>query len=215
MRRILNFHNIGERKYDIVGKTMGEDEYMLLEICDEIHKILEQKGQAIVAIDGRCGSGKSTLARKLSEKFDCNVFHMDDYYLQKFQRTKERYDEPGGNVDRERFKAEVLEPLLHHQDVFYRVLDCPTLTFKPAVVFPYKKVNIIEGSYSCHPDLREAYDLKIFLDIDLEKRYERIESREGHQGLIEFKQKWIPLEEKYFSAFDIQHLCDLYFRAGD
>ena len=32
---------------------------------------------------------------------------MDDFYLQEYQRTQERYNEPGGNVDRERFKKEV------------------------------------------------------------------------------------------------------------
>lgn len=187
---------------------------MILEICEEISKILHEKGDVIIAIDGRCGSGKSTLAKRLGEQFDCNIFHMDDYYLQRHQRTEERYDEPGGNVDRERFKEEVLEPLIKHKNVFYKALDCPTLTFKEAVVYPYKHINIIEGSYSCHPELRDAYDLKIFLDIDLDKRYERIEEREGKEGLAEFKQKWIPLEEKYFSAFDIQHICDLYFKAG-
>ena len=57
----------------------------------------------IVAIDGRCGSGKTTVAGVLGKRLDAVVFHMDDFYLQKHQRIEERYNEPGGNVDRERW----------------------------------------------------------------------------------------------------------------
>ena len=87
----------------------------------KINKIYQQKGHVTIAIDGRCGSGKTTLANKLKAYFDCHIFHMDDFYLQEYQRTQERYNEPGGNVDRERFKKEVLEPLKEHQDV---LSDC-------------------------------------------------------------------------------------------
>lgn len=180
----------------------------------KINKIYQQKGQVTIAIDGRCGSGKTTLANKLKAYFDCHIFHMDDFYLQEYQRTQERYNEPGGNVDRERFKKEVLEPLKEHQDVLYRPFDCSTMSISEGTRYPYKPINIIEGSYSCHPELIDAYDLSIFVDIDETLRLKRIEKRNGKEVLDMFIKKWIPLEEKYFSSFDIQNHCDFYFKAG-
>ena len=69
------------------------------------------KNFVMVAIDGKCTSGKTTLASKLAEIYDCNVFHMDDFFLRPEQRTSERFAEIGGNVDYERFQEEVLFPL--------------------------------------------------------------------------------------------------------
>ena len=104
---------------------------------------------------------------------------MDDFYLQEYQRTQERYNEPGGNVDRERFKKEVLEPLKEHHDVLYRPFDCSTMSISEGALYSYKPINIIEGSYSCHPELIDAYDLSIFVDIDELLRLKRIEKRNG------------------------------------
>lgn len=184
-------------------------------LIEAMNKIYQQKGHVTIAIDGRCGSGKTTLANKLKTYFDCHIFHMDDFYLQEYQRTQERYNEPGGNVDRERFKKEVLDPLKNQQDVLYRPIECSSMSISEGTVYPYKPINIIEGSYSCHPELIDDYDMTIFLDIDESLQHKRIEKRNGKEALNMFIKKWIPLEEKYFSSFDIQNHCDFYFKAGD
>lgn len=189
--------------------------YKEQDVLEAINEIYKQKGHVTIAIDGRCGSGKTTLANKLKAYFDCHIFHMDDFYLQEYQRTQERYNEPGGNVDRERFKKEVLDPLKNQQDVLYRPIECSFMSISEGKVYPYKSINIIEGSYSCHPELIDAYDITVFLDIDEPLRLKRIEKRNGKEALNMFIKKWIPLEEKYFSSFDIQNHCDFYFKAGD
>lgn len=189
--------------------------YKEQKVLAAINEIYKQKGHVTIAIDGRCGSGKTTLANKLKEYLDCHIFHMDDFYLQEYQRTQERYNEPGGNVDRERFKKEVLDPLKNQQDVLYRPIECSSMSISEGTVFPYKPINIIEGSYSCHPELIDDYDMTLFLDIDESLRLKRIEERNGKEALNMFMKKWIPLEEKYFSSFDIQNHCDFYFKAGD
>ena len=53
----------------------------------------------LVAIDGMCGSGKTTLGQVLSKVYDCNLFHMDDFFLRPEQRTAERMAQDGGNVE--------------------------------------------------------------------------------------------------------------------
>ena len=70
-------------------------------------------------------------------------------------------------------------------------------------------INIAEGSYSCHHALWDSYDLRIFLDVDPDKQLRRIKERNGERQLEIFAQRWIPLEEKYFSELNIKQRCDL------
>ena len=174
-----------------------------------------KSGPAILAIDGRCASGKTTLGKTLAAEWDATLFHMDDFYLQPHQRTAERLAEPGGNVDRERFLAEVLLPLTNGKPVPYRRFNCGTLKFEPTEIIKPKDIAIVEGSYSCHPVLREYYSLRIFMDIAPEKQMERIIRRNGPETAERFRTLWIPLEEAYFTACEVREKCDLNVKNDD
>lgn len=180
-------------------------------VISEINKL--KQNRCIVAIDGRCAAGKSTLAQQLKEYFQCSVIHMDDFFLQPHQRTKERLEEPGGNIDYERFLQEVIHPLQNNLDFSYRVFDCKQLDFKEKINVHQTDVIIIEGSYSCHPNFKDIYDLKLFLDVDKDKQLLRIERRNGSAQLNMFIARWIPMEEKYFETFDIKDNCDIVFKS--
>ena len=95
-------------------------------VKQQIDHLLAQKDFVTVAIDGQCTSGKTTLAAQLAAIYDCNVFHMDDFFLRPEQRTAARFAEVGGNVDYERFYREVLLPLQERQPFSYRPFDCGT-----------------------------------------------------------------------------------------
>ena len=157
----------------------------------------------LVAIDGRCGSGKTTLGEYLIQVFDCNVFRMDDFFLRMEQRTPERMAETGGNVDYERFKETVLAPVLRKETVFYQPFSCQTWGLLHAHEIPYKKLNIIEGSYSMHPYFGNPYQLRIFLNISPEDQMENIKRRNGLEKAEDFRSKWIPKEEAYFEKFRV------------
>ena len=168
-------------------------------VIKQIDDLLTQKDAVIVAIDGKCTSGKTTLASKLAELYDCNVFHMDDFFLRPEQRTPERFAEVGGNVDYERFLEEVLLPLKSSKTFSYRPFDCSTFTLSDPVIVTPKRLNIIEGTYSQHPYFRNPYDLKILLTIDEETQHRRILDRPEflHKRFFE---EWIPMENRYFDA---------------
>ena len=51
---------------------------------------MNEKDRILIAIDGSCTAGKSTLASLLARDLDCNLFHMDDFFLREEQRTEER-----------------------------------------------------------------------------------------------------------------------------
>ena len=157
----------------------------------------------IIAIDGRCASGKTTLAKAISEQIDCNVIHMDDFFLRPEQRTANRLATPGENIDHERFLVEVLIPLSKGLPVTYHPFDCHKMGFGEEILLSPKKINIVEGSYSYHPSLRDYYAYTFFLTISLEEQMKRIIDREGVEKAKIFKEKWIPLEEEYFKTLEV------------
>ena len=174
-----------------------------------IGQLLERKDSVLIAIDGRCGSGKTTLARELQTRLTCTVVHMDDFFLRPCQRKPERFAEPGGNVDRERFLEEVLKPLAAGKPFAFRPYDCATQTLTDPVEVTPAAVRIVEGSYACHPLLTPWYNARIFLTLSPEEQQRRILLRNGPEKLEMFKSRWIPFEEKYFSAFDVENKADL------
>ena len=93
-----------------------------LKILDIIPSVnVSEKTPFVIAIDGMSGSGKSTLGELLHMNFpQSNLFHMDDYFLQPHQRTKDRLAEIGGNVDYERFHDEILLHLADKNGLTYR-----------------------------------------------------------------------------------------------
>lgn len=178
-------------------------------VFKRIEKLLQQKSNVIIAIEGSSASGKTTLGKILEQRYECNVFHMDDFFLQLEQRTKERLSEPGGNVDRERFLEQVLLPLKRNETIHYRRFDCSTFTILPAVEMVPRRLNVIEGAYSTHPAFGKYYDLSVFLDITPELQKERILKRNADKKAERFFKEWIPLEHRYFEKFDVKKSCDV------
>lgn len=174
---------------------------------DELLKLYD--GIITVAIDGMSGSGKSFLASLLADTYECNVFHMDDYFLPLDMRTEKRLKEPGGNVHYERFREEVLNPLRENRPVISRAYSCGKWEYSEPRIIESKRLNIIEGSYSMHPHLREAYDLLIFLMIDREEQIRRIILRDPERSVQPFIDMWIPLENMYFNKLNIMDISDI------
>ncbi|MDE7397997.1 MAG: uridine kinase [Oscillospiraceae bacterium] len=166
----------------------------------------------VIAIDGRCASGKTTLAKMICERTNWDVVHMDDFFLRPEQRTAERLAEPGSNVDWERFREEILVPLEGGcSTIKFRSFDCRTQRLSEPISVSVGDVCIIEGSYSCHPELRGFYGLRVFLTVNPEEQMRRILLRNGTERAEQFAEKWIPLEEEYFAKCDVERFCELKF----
>ena len=188
---------------------MGTQTEMALDaLYRDLTRLTAEGERAVVAIEGRCAAGKSTLARRLSERFGTPVAHMDHFFLRPEQRTEERLAKPGENVDHERFLREVLEPLAAGETVTYRSWSCRTETLGEPIALAPSPVVLVEGSYSCHPSLWDFYARRVFLTVDPQEQLRRIEARDGPSKLRAFREKWIPLEERYFSAFQVEKRCD-------
>ncbi len=177
-------------------------------IFDKIDKLISDKSNAVIAIDGMCASGKTTFASLLAEQFDAQIIHMDDFFLPPEMRTAERLSEPGGNIHHERFSEEVISGILSRAEFSYRVFSCKTGGYVQAQTVQPSKPIIIEGAYAIHPQIPDIYDFKIFLEVSSETQLKRIHKRNGSEALEIFKSKWIPFENKYFAEFGIKNKCD-------
>ena len=190
--------------YRVVKKSCLR--YLMVIEAMEYH--LERGESVKIAIDGRAASGKSTLGDMLARMYGANLFHMDDYFLRREQRTPERLAQPGGNVDYERFGEEVMAGIKSGSPFRYRPFDCSVMEVGEAVSVLPNHVTVVEGSYSLHPTLANGYDLKVFLDISPEVQSARILERNGEAMHRRFTEIWIPMEEKYFDELAIRDTCD-------
>ncbi|MBQ4039205.1 MAG: hypothetical protein IJD05_06860 [Bacteroidaceae bacterium] len=190
-----------------------------------IDRLLTQKPNVVIAIDGKCGGGKSTLASLLAEIYSANIIHMDDFYLPAELRTPKRLTEIGGNIHYERFTSQVFPVLCKLKntdykttdilnDHYYQIFDCHLMDYTPeTATISAKPVTIVEGSYSLRPEFRDAYDLKVFLDLSPEMQKERLLARNGAEAYKNFELKWIPMELRYFEGYHIADISDYIYTA--
>lgn len=177
-----------------------------------IDALAKEKSKVIAVIDGSSGSGKSTLARELGRRYDCNIIHMDDFFLPEKLKTTERMKEIGGNIDYQRFYEEVICGLQSGCAFTYGVYCCQEKAIVSTRKIEVKKINIIEGAYSMHPYYRMKADIKVFLETDEETQKKRILERNGEAMYRRFKAEWIWREQEYFEAFHIKEQCDFVYK---
>lgn len=178
-------------------------------------RALQGPAPFLVAIDGRCASGKSTLAAYLGEKLNAPLLHIDDFYLPFAHRTALRMERVGGHIDSERFCQEVLEPLSQGKEILYRPYRPHDDGWEEEQKIPPAPIYIVEGSYSLLPQLADYYHYKIFLTVNPSVQQSRILKREGREKTEQFLTRWIPAEEKYFSACEVRSYADAAFDTSD
>lgn len=186
----------------------------LLPLLAKIDVMLRERPVRL-AIEGGSAAGKSTLGALLSEIYSCTLLHTDDFFLPPDMRTEERLKAPGGNFHRERFLAEVLQPLSRSEDILYRRFDCRVAEILPPKRITPAPLTIVEGVYSMHPELEGFYDLSVFLEVGGDVQRERILKRNSPDIAERHLSLWIPLEERYFSAFGIKERCSEVISVSD
>lgn len=205
----VSHSKVYREQYDPHYRVLAASYLEYLPVLENLVELAKDDIPILIAIDGRCGSGKTTFAQIVREVLDCNVFHMDDFFLPIEMKTEERLDEPGGNVHYERVLREVIKPLMEGEKVKLVPYDCSINSLDKLTIVPYKKFNVIEGVYSLHPTLEKYYDVKIFITTDPETQIQRIKDRGQSTKLHRFVNEWIPLEEKYIEAYRVEERADI------
>lgn len=171
---------------------------------------LPEQGRLVIAIDGHAASGKTTAGDHLAEHYGGNVIHMDDFFLPFAMRSTERMETPGENIHWERFMEEVWKPLSAGEAFAYRRFDCQRGDYGVYRRFLPAVVNIIEGAYSMRPGYIK-YDMGVFFESSSEIQLERVLKRSGPVKLEEFRNRFIPMENRYIELYDIKSHAELSF----
>lgn len=165
-----------------------------------------KQGVYLVGIDGPGGAGKSSLARLLARDLEASLVEGDDFYrdLDEVERWNLTPEEGASRYfDWERLRKEVLSPGAKGDVVTYNPFDWErrrglsdfTITIEPAPVL------IVEGVYTCRPELIDLFDFRILVDTETETRLARMHAR-GH-GNERWIPKWEAAQNYYFeSIFD-------------
>ena len=203
-------HSEGFReKYSPAYRVIADRYKDFLELFLIIDARLCDCGTVTLVIEGGAGSGKSTLSDILREVYSCSVIHTDDYFLRPEQRTKQRLAEIGGNLDRERFTQEVVNPICANKTIQMRRFNCQTQTLSDVITVEKTPLTVVEGVYSMHEAFSEYFTLSVFLDIDDVTQKMRILSRNSPTLAMRFFDEWIPMENAYFDKMKVRQRCDL------
>jgi uridine kinase len=189
----------------------------LLALLRERPAEVEVGRSLFVGIDGRSGSGKSTLAARLVEELATGampvaavVVEGDDFYA---GGTGARWDRRSAEekadqvIDWRRQRA-VLEglrdwgvatfhPFDWDSDVWDH--DPPPFTDDP-ITIESASIVILEGAYSCCPELHDLLDLRVLVEVPTDVRRARLLEREGEDYRADWESRWSEAEAHYFDV---------------
>jgi uridine kinase len=178
-----------------------------------------QSGRPIrIAIDGRTASGKTTLANELTARISAKhrpVIHtsIDDFHRPKAMRYARGRNSAEGYYynarDLSAMMTLLLAPLGPNGDRRYRTASFDLASDRPlsqaAQLAPADAILIVDGTFLQRPELRDGWDLTIFIEVSPGIATARGIARDANQlGGIEAARQLYA--ERYDPA------CDLYER---
>lgn len=133
----------------------------------------------VVGISGFGGSGKSTLAAELAQHLPGSAVVPGDEFLHSRPPIERSAD--WGSVDRERLVGQVLEPARRGAARAYQVWDHDTAAPGPWVSLAGATAVLVEGLGLYVPELVWLFDLRVWVDVDLDTATARGMWRDEHE----------------------------------
>ena len=186
------------------------------EIVDHVLRAVQEcrtgTGTTLVGIDGPGGAGKSVLAASIARKdARISVVPIDDFYVPRGKRMRGRDAAlvPWKNVEVSRLLQEVLQPLTAGKEGSYRRYDWGSDALAERRGIPAGGLVLVEGVYALMRPLTDYYHFKVWMDCPRELRLERGLARDGQEALGQWKDQWMPAEDRYASTQRPMGLADL------
>jgi len=152
--------------------------------------------------------------------FRAALIPIDDFYASEISNDEWDQRSPAAKVADvihwRRLRAEALEPLLKAERAEWHPYDFEQV--RPDGTYPLKRettrrepasVIVLEGAYSCRPELADLIDLSVLVDSPVDMRLKRLAARENADFLRSWHARWDDAEEYYFfrvrpkSSFDL------------
>jgi uridine kinase len=153
----------------------------------------------IVGVDGHSAAGKSTLAGKVCERLGGTFVQMDDFYRVIPEEDRAVLTaEQGADLyfDHQRLVNDVLEPLSSHRNARFQAYDWDTNPLGEWRDAPASRFVVLEGVYSCRPELRPILGLTVLVEAGATTRRQRQLAR-GQSSTV-WMDRWQRAEDYYF-----------------
>lgn len=195
---------------------MGDDGAVnswFMDVAARVLSTVPSDRRAMIGIDGVDGSGKSTFAAALAHCFpdrEVIVIHVDDFLNPSAIRHRQGMNSPDGfwldTYNYDAFTRDVIRPLRAGGDGRYR-----SSSYDPrsdAMVQPARMgagddaVIIVEGMFLHRPELADAWDLSLFLDVPFAETARRMAMRDGSHSDPEHvsMRRYVAGQRLYFDA---------------
>ena len=176
------------------------------EIVDHVLRAVQEcrtgTGTTLVGIDGPGGAGKSVLAALIARKdARISVVPIDDFYVPRGKRMRGRDAVlvPWKNVEVSRLLQEVLQPPTAGKEGSYRRYDWGSDALAERRGIPAGGLVLVEGVYALMRPLTDYNHFKVWMDCRRELRLARGLARDGRDALAQWRDQWMPAEDRYAS----------------
>jgi uridine kinase len=186
---------------------------------DRLLREISTRGEPLfVGLDGRSGVGKSTLAEAIAARVAMTepdhsvitVIDGDQFYA---GGSAESWDlqtpsEKASRVIDWRRQRRVLQQLREHGAAEWYPFDWDAPDWDAEIV-PLARdpicaragsIVLLEGAYSCRPELHDLLDLRVLLDVPTDVRRRRLLEREGDAYRADWEARWSAAEDHYFGT---------------
>jgi uridine kinase len=147
----------------------------------------------LVGIGGHGAAGKTTLAKTVPGAI---IVSTDEFWT-------------GSGFALERVKSDVLDPLRNGVVASFESWNWATKTANGMRHIAPGGVVIIEGVCALHEMLRDAYDLKVWVETPREIRLARAVARDGESERQQWTNVWMPNEDAYIERDQPLRCVDL------
>ena len=177
--------------------------------------LADRSEPVVVGLDGRSGAGKTTLAVAVAEELDAAgrptlVIEGDDFYAGGSAATWDRRSarqKAERVIDWQRQRRVLLDlrgtgaAQWHPFDWDAPDWDANVVPMSDRVVRAEAgSVVVLEGAYSCRPELHDLLDLRVLLDVPADIRCRRLGEREGENDHRDWNARWAAAEDHYFGT---------------
>jgi uridine kinase len=190
------------------------------EVTAAIEHFLIHKNPIVVVLDGGSGAGKSTLSALIERELEVALIPLDDFFsvdIPDRQWDEFTVEEKLNNVfDWKRLRRHVIAPLLKGSPARWYAFDFASQ--RSDGTYPmqtsHKERNpspviLLEGAYSASSELADLVDLATLVNVTVEVRHARLETREDGHFLEQWHKRWDEVEAYYFTQVRPESTFDL------
>ncbi len=167
----------------------------------------------LVGISGFGGAGKSTLAEALHRSLPGSAVVPGDEFMR--ERPSAARSDDWSSVDRSRLVEQVLRPISLGQEASYQIYDWDAEALGRWVPVRATSAVIVEGVGLFHPELIPAFDLRVWIDVDLDTATARGIQRDtvvySNPQTDLWERVWKPNDEEFFRRFSPDRAADLLY----